>query len=260
VLDVEVVAERGIAIRSRILPKGGITTPWEEQNKLVLTLSATEGAAAESAAVAAGASTAPTAPAAPAAPAAPSLAPEPPPAVASAPEPAPEPPPKLAAAREPAAAPGTGEGALAARADPERAARVAAAPSPAVASAPPAPAAAPARWTAVDECEGVVLRFDFDRAALPDDARRVLDRFASCAAAAGLQVQVDGHGDARGGEEYNRWLAWDRAASVTAYLREHGVADRRIVTRSHGAARPLCAEASEDCHARNRRVELIPAR
>ncbi len=79
---------------------------------------------------------------------------------------------------------------------------------------------------------------------------------AACVAAARLRVRVEGHSDARGREEYNRWLAWDRAAAVSTYLRERGVPDRRVTTRSAGSSRPLCAEATKDCHARNRRVEV----
>jgi outer membrane protein OmpA-like peptidoglycan-associated protein len=251
VLDVEVVAERGIAVRSRIVPKGGITTPWSEQNKLVLTLSAVDGPAAPAAAVAK---------AEPAAP-----------APSASPEPVPAPPAAQAIAKDAAPAPAADEGAPAAPAEPAGAARLAVAAAPPVAPEPPAappspaapaprPAPEPRAATTAGACELTVLQFGFDTASLPDEARRALDRFASCVAATGSGVRVEGHSDSRGGDEYNRWLAWDRAASVSAYLRERGLADRRIATRSQGAARPLCEEATPDCFARNRRVEVSATR
>jgi outer membrane protein OmpA-like peptidoglycan-associated protein len=68
---------------------------------------------------------------------------------------------------------------------------------------------------------------------------------------------VEGHTDAVGTDEYNRWLAWDRAAAAAAYLRERGLAPGRVTTRFVGKGRPVCREATEACYARNRRVEVI---
>jgi peptidoglycan-associated lipoprotein len=251
-LEVEALAGRGIAIRSQILPKGGITTQWSERNKLVLTLSAVDGPTAPAVAVA---TARPPTPAPLEAPPSPQPEREPRAARDSGPEDAP-----MRAADDAPPAP---------RAEPDRATGVAAAAPPAAAERSPAPpsttvpaprpAPEPAPGVA-DECRVAALRFQFDQASLPDDARETLARFASCVAATRFDVRVEGHSDSRGGDEYNRWLAWDRAASVSAYLRQHGVADRRITTRSQGARRPLCRDASEDCFARNRRVEVIVAR
>jgi OOP family OmpA-OmpF porin len=103
------------------------------------------------------------------------------------------------------------------------------------------------------------VRFEFAKVVLTTEARAELGRFAACAAASRMAIRVEGHSDRRGSADYNRWLAWDRAAAVSAYLRERGVPDRRIRTRSAGAASPLCEESTEPCFARNRRVEVFAA-
>ncbi len=144
---------------------------------------------------------------------------------------------------------------------PPRATRVAVATAapPAPEPSPPAPIPQAVPEPAPDsggECRLGPVRFGFDKASLPADVEQDLDRFAACVAATRLRVRVEGHSDLRGKAEYNIWLAWDRAAVVSTYLREHGLPGRRVVTRSAGAARPLCGETTKDCHAKNRRVEV----
>lgn len=285
-LEVEVLPGEGVAIRSRIVPRGDPTAAWAERNRLVMTLSAADGppplavAAAEPAPTAAAAS----APA-PAATPAPAAAATPPPASAATPPPAAAPSPPAAnpaplAANPPAATrapPPPARTEPPPSAEPPRAipspppTRVASAPiapqplqrptapapAPTVTSSqPPAVALQPRQRAAEGACQLGSLRFDFGAASLSAEARAELDRFAACIAPGRARVRVEGHTDARGTEEYNRWLAWDRAAAVSAYLRERGL-ERRVVTRFVGSGRPLCGEATDDCYARNRRVELV---
>lgn len=286
-LELEVISGEGVAIRSRILPKGGLTAPWADRNKLVLTLSAKDGRPEEALQVAA-ASPAAASPAAAATPepAAPAPAKPTEPEAKADPMPAPAAPP-LVASREPATPPvaATTRPATAtatANSEPQRAPEPPApvSPSPARASraakapastptrvattASPARAEAPVRAGAPEpevtgsgSCEGPPLRFEFDKASLTPEAREALDRFVACVAASLRKVRVEGHTDAVGTDEYNRWLAWDRAAAAAAYLRERGLAPGRVTTRFVGKGRPVCREATEACYARNRRVEVI---
>jgi peptidoglycan-associated lipoprotein len=123
-----------------------------------------------------------------------------------------------------------------------------------VAEAPPV---AEARSASASACALAPVGFDFDQAALTAETRQALDQFAACLGATRQAVRVEGHCDARGGAEYNQRLGQRRADAVVKYLRERGLATVRFTSRSWGKSRPLCGEATEPCHARNRRVEAI---
>jgi OmpA-OmpF porin, OOP family len=72
----------------------------------------------------------------------------------------------------------------------------------------------------------------------------------------GWRMKVEGHTDGTGNAAANRKLSADRAASVTAWLIERGVAASRLMPEGFGAERPLESNANEAGRARNRRVEL----
>jgi peptidoglycan-associated lipoprotein len=66
-------------------------------------------------------------------------------------------------------------------------------------------------------------------------------------------VQIEGHCDERGSEEYNIALGAKRAQAAKDYLQTLGVAGDRMSTISYGKELPLCTEHTEDCWAENRR-------
>jgi peptidoglycan-associated lipoprotein len=70
-------------------------------------------------------------------------------------------------------------------------------------------------------------------------------------------VQVEGHCDERGSEEYNIALGAKRAESAKDYLETLGVSGSRISTISYGKELPLCTEHDEDCWYRNRRDHFV---
>ena len=70
-------------------------------------------------------------------------------------------------------------------------------------------------------------------------------------------VQVEGHCDNRGSEEYNIALGAKRAQSAKDYLVTLGIAANRISTISYGKELPLCTEQTDDCWARNRRDHFV---
>lgn len=69
-------------------------------------------------------------------------------------------------------------------------------------------------------------------------------------------IEVQGHTDARGKRAANVKLSEQRAASVVAYLVEHGVAAERLVSKGLGPDVPLIEGEDEESWAKNRRVEL----
>ena len=70
------------------------------------------------------------------------------------------------------------------------------------------------------------------------------------------KIRISGNADQRGGAGYNRKLAMKRAEAVKNQLAELGVDPDRLETASYGKDRPMCQEASKNCYATNRRVDL----
>lgn len=71
------------------------------------------------------------------------------------------------------------------------------------------------------------------------------------------RVQVEGHCDERGSEEYNIALGAKRAQAAKEYLATLGVAADRISTISYGKELALCTEHTESCWAQNRRDRFV---
>jgi peptidoglycan-associated lipoprotein len=67
------------------------------------------------------------------------------------------------------------------------------------------------------------------------------------------RVQVEGHCDDRGSEEYNIALGAKRAQAAKDYLTTLGIASDRISTISYGKELPLCMQETDECWAENRR-------
>lgn len=69
----------------------------------------------------------------------------------------------------------------------------------------------------------------------------------------GTRVQVEGHCDERGSEEYNIALGAKRAQAAKEYLTTMGISAARISTISYGKELPICTEHDESCWSQNRR-------
>ncbi len=70
-------------------------------------------------------------------------------------------------------------------------------------------------------------------------------------------VEVAGHTDDRGREDYNMMLSEERAKAVREYLINRGnVAPQRLKARGFGPTEPLVDEDTDEARAENRRVEL----
>jgi outer membrane protein OmpA-like peptidoglycan-associated protein len=70
------------------------------------------------------------------------------------------------------------------------------------------------------------------------------------------RIEISGHTDDLGTVERNQRLSEDRAQSVAAWLRAHGVDAGRMSTRGHGASKPVAPNTDEAGRARNRRIEF----
>ena len=71
-----------------------------------------------------------------------------------------------------------------------------------------------------------------------------------------LKVNVRGHADDTGTEDYNKQLSLRRAQSVRRFLVKRGVAADRLTVEGLGSSEPLVAGTSARARAKNRRVEF----
>lgn len=102
-----------------------------------------------------------------------------------------------------------------------------------------------------------VVYFDFDQEALRPEfqaamachAKYLRDRPSA-------RITLEGNADERGSREYNLGLGERRGNAVSSALQANGGSGSQLTTVSYGEERPVCTDSSEDCWARNRRVEI----
>ena len=103
-----------------------------------------------------------------------------------------------------------------------------------------------------------VVYFDFDQdtlrpefqAAVACHAKYLRDRPEA-------RMNLEGNADERGTREYNLGLGERRGNAVSAAIQGNGGSAGQMSVVSYGEERPTCAESSEDCWQRNRRVEIV---
>lgn len=129
--------------------------------------------------------------------------------------------------------------------------------------APPCQAPEPGQPITLEGCaagDKIVLRgvnFEFDRAQLTANARTILDGVAEALnKAANVRIEVGGHTDAKGSDDYNQRLSERRAQSVVSYLTDKGVQSERMESRGYGETEPVADNESDEGRELNRRVEL----
>ena len=102
--------------------------------------------------------------------------------------------------------------------------------------------------------------FDFDSAKLSPGAKKTLDALAECfltGPGVGKNINLVGHADPRGTEDYNFALGQKRAGSVGKYLASKGLKGDRVESSSRGE---LDATGTDDSSwAEDRRVDILLA-
>ncbi len=102
------------------------------------------------------------------------------------------------------------------------------------------------------------IYFEFNRFTLRPEARETLN-----ANARWLQnnprgrIEIEGHADEKGGNEYNLALGARRAQAVKDYLVTLGIGSNRLSTISYGEELPVCKTKSETCWQKNRRIHFV---
>ncbi len=98
------------------------------------------------------------------------------------------------------------------------------------------------------------IHFGYNEATIRPEDDEVLKASADYLTAhPGTRLQIEGHCDDRGSEEYNIALGARRAQAAKDYLATLGISSDRMSTISYGKELPLCTEETDECWAENRR-------
>ena len=76
------------------------------------------------------------------------------------------------------------------------------------------------------------------------------------ATAASTNVEIGGHTDAKGSDDYNQRLSDRRACSVGRYLKGKGIEEGRMTPVGYGESKPIADNETDEGREQNRRVEL----
>jgi outer membrane protein OmpA-like peptidoglycan-associated protein len=102
--------------------------------------------------------------------------------------------------------------------------------------------------------------FDTGSATLKPGAREKLARVSGILLShPELRLQVEGHTDSVGDEDYNQRLSENRADSVRSYLVGQGIASSGVTTKGFGKSQPVASNDTAAGRQQNRRVELVVA-
>ncbi|MFC1885826.1 OmpA family protein, partial [Thermodesulfobacteriota bacterium] len=95
--------------------------------------------------------------------------------------------------------------------------------------------------------------FDYDSSQLKPGAYAELKRISDVLVKyPQTTIEIGGHTDTRGSEEYNQMLSENRAGAVQNALIQNGISPERMRAIGYGENRPISSD-----HAMNRRVEII---
>jgi outer membrane protein OmpA-like peptidoglycan-associated protein len=114
-----------------------------------------------------------------------------------------------------------------------------------------------------DSARGLIVNmsdvlFDTGSADLKPGAREKLAKISGILLAhPGLTLQVEGHTDSVGTDEFNMELSGRRADAVRDYLAQEGVPASSMSAKGFGKTQPVASNDTPEGRQRNRRVELV---
>ena len=120
----------------------------------------------------------------------------------------------------------------------------------------------PAEMKAALDADGRValhgILFDLDKATLQAESTEELQHVVALLKEnPGLTLEVQGHTDDQGADDYNMDLSQRRAETVVSYLGLFGIDAARLTPKGYGESAPVAPNTTEEGRAQNRRVELV---
>ncbi|MBI2688870.1 MAG: OmpA family protein [Acidobacteria bacterium] len=114
-----------------------------------------------------------------------------------------------------------------------------------------------------DSARGLIVNmsdvlFDFGKYSLRPETREKLAKISGIVLAhPGLRLDVEGHTDAIGSDEFNQKLSENRAGTVRDYLIAQSVNGDSITARGLGKSQPIAPNDTNANRQKNRRVEMV---
>jgi outer membrane protein OmpA-like peptidoglycan-associated protein len=114
-----------------------------------------------------------------------------------------------------------------------------------------------------DTARGLIVNmsdvlFDTAKYSLRPLAREKLAKVAGIVSGhPGLSLDVEGHTDSVGGDDYNQRLSEQRASAVRDFLIQQGMAGNSVASRGFGKTQPVASNDTGAGRQQNRRVELV---
>ena len=100
--------------------------------------------------------------------------------------------------------------------------------------------------------------FDFNKYTLKPGAREKMAKVSGILLAyPGLKIQLEGHTDSIGSDEYNQKLSEQRADAVRDYLVSQGVPANTVTAMGFGKSQPVASNDTAEGRQRNRRVDMV---
>lgn len=104
------------------------------------------------------------------------------------------------------------------------------------------------------------IQFDLNSATIKPKSFALLDRVGAAMLEPPLDtaiLNVEGHTDSTGPDEFNQRLSEERALSVRSYLTQRfGIDPNRLIVVGYGSRAPIASNDGDDGRRRNRRVEF----
>ena len=105
-------------------------------------------------------------------------------------------------------------------------------------------------------CAVEQINFDYNKSTISNNSYTYLNKIATFLINTNNRVEIKGHTDNRGTEEYNMKLSKERAEAVYNYLLKKGVNPKQLSYSYYGFKRPVESNDTEIGRRKNRRVEF----
>ena len=101
------------------------------------------------------------------------------------------------------------------------------------------------------------IQFEVNRAVIKSQSQQILETLANAVIeCAEIRIEIAGHTDSDGAENYNQKLSEGRAEAVRVYLVNSGIPSQQLDAAGYGETRPIADNGSDEGKAQNRRIEF----
>jgi outer membrane protein OmpA-like peptidoglycan-associated protein len=99
--------------------------------------------------------------------------------------------------------------------------------------------------------------FDYNASTLRPESNTELDNLVTLLNEnPSMKIEISGHTDSDGSDDYNQKLSEGRANSVVKYLIGKGIAESRLTYKGYGETQPVASNDTDEGKQENRRVEF----